>query len=116
MRACLIPLLMVVLAAAAPARAQSPLEQLNQALVDGVIIPGYEGFAAAARETFADAMLAWQRVQPVVFGPIVAGARASVIQLFPDRRGVISRQLSRRSRPRIPRSSRPASSKARAWR
>jgi hypothetical protein len=43
MRACLIPLLMVVLAAAAPARAQSPLEQLNQALVDGVIIPGYEG-------------------------------------------------------------------------
>jgi predicted lipoprotein len=104
MRACLIPLLMVVLAAA-PARAQSPLEQLNQALVDGVIIPGYEGFAAAAaaletatsefcaeptpqrlaaaRETFADAMLAWQRVQPVVFGPIVAGARASVISCFP---------------------------------
>jgi predicted lipoprotein len=40
-------------------------------------------------------MLAWQRVQPVVFGPIVAGARSSVIQLFPDRRGVISRQLSR---------------------
>jgi hypothetical protein len=28
-------------------------------------------------------MLAWQRVQPVVFGPIVAGARASVISCFP---------------------------------
>jgi predicted lipoprotein len=39
-------------------------------------------------------MLAWQRVQPIVFGPIVAGARTSVIQLFPDRRGAISRQLS----------------------
>jgi predicted lipoprotein len=49
----------------------------------------------AARGVFEQAMLAWQHVQPVVFGPVVEGARASAIELFPDQRGAISRQLSK---------------------
>jgi len=116
MRLRLAPLLLLALTVAAPAAAASVLEDLNRRLTDAVIVPGYEGFAAAtqaleramsgfcddptpqhlqsARQAFADAMLAWQRVQPVVFGPIVSGARTSIVQLFPGRRGAVSRQLS----------------------
>jgi predicted lipoprotein len=112
----LVRLLLLALALAAPARAESVLEGLNRSLTDEVIVPGYERFVAAAatletavssfcaaptperlkatRQAFEEAMLAWQRVQPIVFGPIVSGARTSVIQLFPDRRGAVSRQLS----------------------
>ena len=61
-------------------------------------------------------MLAWQHVQPIVFGPIVAGARASTIQLFPDQRGAISRQLSKALAAKEPGWSRRAGSRARAWR
>jgi uncharacterized protein len=116
MRGHLLPLLLVLLAAAMPARAESVLEDLNRQLTDTVIVPGYERFAAAtatleaamagfceaptperlkdARRAFEQAMLAWQHVQPIVFGPVLSGARTSVIQLFPDRRGAIWRQLS----------------------
>ena len=116
MRSGLVHLLFLALAVAMPARAESVLESLNRQLIDAVILPGYEGFATttqsleaamsrfcedptpqqlrAARAAFAGAMLAWQRVQPIAFGPIVSGARTSIVQLFPDRRGAISRQLS----------------------
>jgi predicted lipoprotein len=118
MRACRLGLLLVLALLVGPsARAASVYEDLNRALADGVIVPGYQRFAAAtealeaavsafcaaptperleaARGAFEQAMLAWQHVQPIVFGPVVEGARASTIQLFPDRRGAISRQLSR---------------------
>jgi predicted lipoprotein len=107
-----------------PARAASVLEDLNRALTDTVVVPGYQRFAAAtasleaavagfcaaptperlkdARAAFADAMLAWQHVQPIVYGPILSGARTSVIQLFPDRRGTITRQLSQALAARDP--------------
>jgi predicted lipoprotein len=117
-RARLLLLLLLALPAiATPVQAQSVLESLNLALTDEVVVPGYRRFAEAtrsleaamsgfcedptpqhlegARQTFAQAMQAWQRVQPIVFGPIVSGARTSIIELFPDRRGAISRQLSR---------------------
>ncbi|MGH6898309.1 MAG: imelysin family protein [Geminicoccaceae bacterium] len=116
MRGRLFVLLLAGLAAAIPARAASVLEDLNRQLTDAVIVPGYQRFAEAtaaleaavsefceaptpdhlerARSAFEQAMLAWQHVQPVVFGPVVSGARTSIIQLFPDRRGAISRQLS----------------------
>jgi predicted lipoprotein len=116
MRAYLILLFLMLLPVGPSARAASVLDDLNRALTDGVIVPGYQSFAAAtqslqaalpefcaaptperlmrARSAFAKAMVAWQRVQPIVFGPIVSGGRTSVIQLFPDRRGAISRQLS----------------------
>jgi predicted lipoprotein len=110
-------LLLVVVTAAPPARGASVFEDLNRELTDGVIVPGYQRFATAttsletatsafcaapmaerlkaARQAFEEAMLAWQHVQPIAFGPIVTGARISAIQLYPDRRGAISRQLSK---------------------
>jgi uncharacterized protein len=114
----LVFLLLLALAATGPsARAASVYDDLNRELTDGVIVPGYERFAAAtaalettvsafcgaptperldaARGAFEQAMLAWQHVQPIVFGPIVAAARASTIELFPDQRGAVSRQLSK---------------------
>jgi predicted lipoprotein len=110
-------LLLTMLTVVPAARAASVFEDLNRELTDRVILPGYQNFAAttatletamaeicaqptperlqAARSAFAQAMLAWQHVQPIVFGPIAAEARASRIQLFPDKTGAISRQLSR---------------------
>jgi predicted lipoprotein len=109
--------LLILLAAVPSARAASGFEDLNRELTDRVIVPGYQRFAAttatletamaefcaqptperleAARGAFAQAMLTWQHVQPIVFGPITAEARASRIQLFPDKTGAISRQLNR---------------------
>jgi uncharacterized protein len=123
-RRLLFLLLLVLPAIATPARGQSVLEDLNLALTDEVVIPGYQRFAAAtrsldsamsgfcaeptpehlrtAREAFAQAMMAWQHVQPIVFGPIVSGGRTSIVQLFPDRRGAISRQLSQALAERDP--------------
>jgi hypothetical protein len=117
MRSRVLVLLLIGLTAAPGARGPSVFEQLNRELTDAVIVPGYLNFVAAtasletavsgfcatptterlsaARQAFEQAMLAWQHVQPIGFGPIVSGARHSIIQLFPDRRGAISRQLSR---------------------
>jgi uncharacterized protein len=119
MRECrpVLLLLLALLAGGPSARAASIYEDLNRELTDGVIVPGYERFAAAtaaleatvsafcgaptperleaARGAFEQAMLAWQHVQPIVFGPIVEAARASTIELFPDQRGAVSRQLSK---------------------
>jgi hypothetical protein len=116
MRARVLVLLLVGLVAAPGARGASVFEQVNRELTDAVIVPGYQNFAVAtasleqamsdfcaaptaehlkaARQAFEQAMVAWQHVQPIGFGPIVSGARNSIIQLFPDRRGAISRQLS----------------------
>jgi uncharacterized protein len=117
MRAQVLVVLLTMLVAVAPARGASVFEDLNRELTDRVVVPGYQGFAAttatletamadfcaqptperlqAARSAFAQAMLTWQHVQPIVFGPIAAEARASRIQLFPDKTTAISRQLSR---------------------
>jgi predicted lipoprotein len=110
-------LLLSMFTAVPAAGAASVLEDLNRELTDRVIVPGYQRFAAtaatletamadfcaqptpdrleSARGAFAQAMLAWQHVQPIVFGPVAAEARASRIQLFPDKTGAISRQLNR---------------------
>ncbi len=105
------------LAASLPARADDVLETLNRQLAETVLIPGYQRFAevtaglgtviadfcaapdaarlAAARDRFEVALDAWQRVQPIVFGPARAGGRTMVIQLFPDQRDAVSRQLAK---------------------
>ena len=91
MRACrpVFLLLSALLAAGPSARAASVYEDLNRELAYGVIVPGYQRFAAAtealeatvsafcgaptperleaARGAFEQAMLAWQHVQPIVF-------------------------------------------------
>jgi len=111
----LLPLLAAGLALAAPARAESPLERLNQQLADAVVVPGYQRFAtttaaletavvgfcaapaparlAAARAAFVDALDAWQHVQPIVFGPARTSSSDLAIELFPDSRGAVPRQM-----------------------
>ena len=111
-------LLLILLMAGPPARAASVFEDLNRELTDRVIVPGYQRFATtaatletamadfcaqptperlqAARSAFAQAMLAWQHVQPIVFGPVAAEARASGDSDLPRQNGCrISRQLNR---------------------
>jgi uncharacterized protein len=104
MRVQALVVLLTMLVAVAPARGESVFEDLNRELTDRVIVPGYQRFAAtpatletavsgfcaeptperlqAARRAFEEAMLAWQRVQPIVFGPIAAGARSSGSSCF----------------------------------
>jgi uncharacterized protein len=112
----LVLLPLVASALAVPADSAEVLEELNRQLTDTVVVPGYQRFAAAAqsldgavaafcntpapeqleaaRSAFAQAMLAWQQVQPIVLGPTDAKVRTPIIQLFPDRRGVVPRFLS----------------------
>ncbi len=117
MRAWLLPVLGAAFALSSPARAEDVLENLNRQLADLVLIPGYQHFAeataglgtvvasfcavpdparlAAARHGFEVALDAWERVQPIVFGPARAGGRTMIIQLFPDARSAVSRQLAK---------------------
>ncbi len=112
-----MPLLALALTPSLPARAADVLETLNRQLADEVLIPGYQHFAAAtaglgtvvagfcatpdqahlaaARHGFEVALDAWEHVQPIVFGPARAGGRTMIIQLFPDARDAVSRQLAR---------------------
>jgi predicted lipoprotein len=117
MRARLLLLFAATLALSFPARADSVFESLNRQLTDRVVIPGYRGFADAAaglgtviaafcaapdpahladaRLAFEQALDAWERVQPIVFGPARAGGRTMIIQMFPDAREAVSRQLAK---------------------
>jgi predicted lipoprotein len=114
---CVSAALLLLLALPPAALAQAPVERLNRALTDEVVIPAYGRFAestqalaavvgefcaaptadrlAAARGAFAEAMAGWQAVQPFVFGPARATGTAAVIELFPDPRGAIGRQLGK---------------------
>ena len=113
----LVLLLAAALTLSLPARAADVLETLNRQLADEVLIPAYQHFADAtaglataiagfcaapdpdrladARHAFEVALDAWERVQPIVFGPARAGGRTMIIQLFPDTRDAVSRQLAR---------------------
>ena len=117
MRARNILLLVAALTLSPPARAADVLETLNRQLADEVLIPDYQRFAnaaaglgtviahfcaapdparlAEARHAFEAALDAWEHVQPVVFGPTRAGGRTMIIQLFPDARDAVSRQLAK---------------------
>jgi predicted lipoprotein len=97
--------LLLLVLSAIPAQAETPFERLDRELTDSVVIPGYERFAAttaalqssldafctspapaslaAAKTAFVQAMDAWQRVQPIGFGPIRTSGAVSAIQLFP---------------------------------
>ncbi len=86
------------------------------ALTDEVALPAVAAFATAsadfARETaglctaadadpaavqagFLGLMEAWQRVQPLDFGPLRAGDGPARFEYWPDRRGIGARQLAR---------------------
>ncbi len=108
------------LALAAPAHAapdDGVLRALNKAVVDGVILPGYRGFATAttsfagalvalgkapgdvaaqeaARKGFSESMLAWQRVQNIRFGPADLFSRHQRIQSWPDPQDRVGEDLA----------------------
>ncbi len=99
------------------AQAEPTHAEVNQALADGVIMPAYERYhagmqrlapamddlcakpngqtLAAARGAFKASADAWQRLQPVAFGPIEDQGLAARIHFWPDKHGTAGRQLSR---------------------
>ena len=105
--------------AAFPARAvpdEASLRALNKAVVEGAVLPGYRGFAsaaggfaaalatlakspgeaaplAAARQNWAEAMLAWQAVRALRFGPAAMFSRAPRVQSWPGPGDVIGQSL-----------------------
>ncbi len=124
MRTWPLLLLLATLALSSPAHADSTFEDLNRQLTDRVVIPGYQRFAdataslgtvigafcaapdldhlAQARHGFEQALDAWEHVQPIVFGPARANSRTMIIQLFPDAREAVSRQLAKALAARDP--------------
>ena len=98
-----------------PAMAKPGYADLNRTLTDQVVIPAYQHMARAmkglqdrtdafcltpgpqsleqAQNAFHTAMDAWQRAQPITFGPVSWRGRASRIQFWPDRNGVAERQV-----------------------
>ena len=52
-----------------------------------------EAALTGARDAFADAVLAWSRVEPIRFGPILSDNAAERMHFFPDRRGIGLRQV-----------------------
>ena len=112
------------LAAAEPAQAQPSYNVLNRSLTDKVVIPAYTQLADAmarldaetrslcedpkpsklpmTKIAFKMAMDAWQRAQPISFGPIVAFGRAARVQFWPDKGGTGTRQVRRALKARNP--------------
>ena len=72
-----------------PASAQFVIA--SQALADG--LKQYcTADGAAVNVLFGDMATGWQRVQPIVFGPVMEGDGPSRFQFWPDRRGVGQKQ------------------------
>ncbi|MDX1433376.1 MAG: imelysin family protein [Gammaproteobacteria bacterium] len=91
--------------------------RMSAGLVDTVVVPVYRDHAAStqtladalsalcdapdaaqlerARESFRRAQRAWQRAQPITFGPVSDGAGQARIEYWPDKRGTGARQLRR---------------------
>ena len=109
------PALTIVLTLVGAATANGgDIDRFNLAAVDAQIVPGYQALAktsatldTAARKAcdaaepdtrslkqpFADSFLAWQAVQQVRFGPILAFNRGFRYQLWPDKRGTVGKHL-----------------------
>ena len=107
--------LLVLVAPGPPAAAQS-YGELNAALVDAVVVPAYERYAAAiarlpasleplcarpdgerleaVQQVWREAMLAWQHAQPISFGPVADLGLAPQIEFWPDKHGTAGRQFS----------------------
>ena len=110
-------------AGAADGKQEPDYAALTAAATDRVIVPAYEKLAAAmallaavtrdacsdpasapgkVRSAFAAAMDAWQQAQPISFGPVADGSRASRIEYWPDKRGTGQRQVRRALSARDP--------------
>ena len=96
---------------------------LNRAVAERHIVPGYAALAAATaalddaatrhcvadgpthkalHAAYRDAFLAWQDVQHVRIGPIVAFGRDFRFQLWPDKRGSVGKHLAQLMAERDP--------------
>lgn len=53
------------------------------------------GGRGEAERRFGDLLEAWQRVQPIAFGPVMEGLGPARFEFWPDRRGIAARQLRR---------------------
>ncbi len=71
-------------------------------------VPSEEALAAA-RAAFADAVMAWSRIELVRFGPILEDNAAERIFFFPDRRGIGERQVRSTLAEKDPGATDPAS-------
>jgi predicted lipoprotein len=118
----LLPALLVLLAPCLPA-AQS-YDEVNAVLVDQVVVPAYQRYAAAtsrlpatiealcaspdqerlaaAQGAWRAAMLAWQHAQPIGFGPVRDRGLAPQIEFWPDKHGTAGRQFSQAMASRAP--------------
>jgi len=119
-------LLLVLLALVAPGLPVAALSygEVNTTLVDAVVVPAYERYAAttsrlpasiealcaspdkvrldAAQQAWREAMLAWQHAQPIGFGPITDQGLAPQIEFWPDKHGTAGRQFSQALADRDP--------------
>jgi predicted lipoprotein len=114
-RALLSFLIAIAVLSPGHAREVPDYEALNRVLTDQVVVPAYEDLAAAmaqldaatrsfcqtpsesaleaAKDAFDRAMDAWQRAQPIAFGPVTWEGRSSRIEFWPDKGGVAGRQI-----------------------
>ena len=119
MKACfgLTALTLGAMAWSAPVAAEPDHAEVNRVLADAVIMPAYERYhqamqdlapvidalcsapsdqtLAASQKAFTDSVEAWQRLQPVAFGPIEDQSLAARIHFWPDKHGTAGKQLSK---------------------
>lgn len=117
MRLGLTTLPIIILAWTAPALAEPDHAEVNRVLADAVIMPAYERYhqamqnlaptigelcsapgdqtLAVSQQAFTDSVDAWQRLQPVAFGPIEDQGLAARIHFWPDKHGTAGKQLSK---------------------
>ncbi|WP_158600839.1 imelysin family protein [Teichococcus wenyumeiae] len=96
---------------------ETALRALNRAVVEAAVLPGYRAFATAAtsfaaslaalgkapadaaalqaaRQGWADAMLAWQGVRHLRFGPAELFSRHQRVEFWPDPQDTVGRDLA----------------------
>jgi predicted lipoprotein len=117
-------LALLVLAAPGPPAAAQSYSKLNATLVDEVVVPAYQRYAAAtsrlppslealcasphrarlgaAQRVWREAMRAWQHAQPIGFGPVADQGLAPQIEFWPDKHGTAGRQFSQAMADRDP--------------
>lgn len=117
MRLSLTALPLIAIAWSTSSAAEPDHAEVNRVLADAVIMPAYEHYhhtmqelpptidklcstpndqtLEASQEAFSDSVEAWQRLQPVAFGPIEDQGLAARIHFWPDKHGTAGKQIAR---------------------
>lgn len=107
----------IILAWIAPVHAEPDHGSVNRVLAEQVITPAYMSYSEAmqalapaigglcempsdaalsvAQDAFKVSVDAWQRLQPIAFGPIEANGLEARIHFWPDKHGTAGKQLSK---------------------